>query len=181
MTGCLHGDLPYKRCASLHTPACSQQPPSWPVAACQCNLLEPSIWQGACVASGPNLSADPELPTAARRFTYQLLQGFDFVHMARHHGVRVQVCARWHGAGRQAVSAESGGGLMTAGALGSAVVQHDFATLWRPSRSRHGVCTRCAVGAIRWQRSQLLKLRRRASPSQGTAKRMRDATDLCPG
>ena len=26
-----------------------------------------------------------------RRFTYQLLQGFDFVHMARHHGVRVQV------------------------------------------------------------------------------------------
>ena len=25
------------------------------------------------------------------RFSYQLLQGFDFVHMARHHGVRVQV------------------------------------------------------------------------------------------
>ena len=28
---------------------------------------------------------------AVCRFTYQLLQGFDFVHMARHHGVRVQV------------------------------------------------------------------------------------------
>ena len=28
------------------------------------------------------------------RFSYQLLQGYDFVHMARHHGVRVQVrCA----------------------------------------------------------------------------------------
>ena len=26
-----------------------------------------------------------------RRFSYQLLQGYDFVHMARHHGVRVQV------------------------------------------------------------------------------------------
>lgn len=30
-------------------------------------------------------------------FTYQLLQGYDFVHLARNHGVRMQVCA---GAGR---------------------------------------------------------------------------------
>ena len=25
-------------------------------------------------------------------FTYQLLQGYDFVHLARNHGVRMQVC-----------------------------------------------------------------------------------------
>ena len=25
------------------------------------------------------------------RFTYQLLQGFDFVHLSRHHGVQLQV------------------------------------------------------------------------------------------
>jgi len=27
-------------------------------------------------------------------FTYQLLQGYDFVHLARNHGVRMQVCER---------------------------------------------------------------------------------------
>lgn len=26
-------------------------------------------------------------------FTYQLLQGYDFVHLCKEHGVRVQVCA----------------------------------------------------------------------------------------
>lgn len=26
-------------------------------------------------------------------FTYQLLQGYDFVHLSRNHGVRLQVCA----------------------------------------------------------------------------------------
>lgn len=25
-------------------------------------------------------------------FTYQLLQGYDFVHLSRNHGVRMQVC-----------------------------------------------------------------------------------------
>jgi tyrosyl-tRNA synthetase len=30
-------------------------------------------------------------------FTYQLLQGYDFVHLSRNHGVRMQVC---QGAGR---------------------------------------------------------------------------------
>lgn len=30
-------------------------------------------------------------PVHMRRFTYQLLQGFDFVHLSRHHGVQLQV------------------------------------------------------------------------------------------
>ena len=39
----------------------------------------------------PNLCPSrPKPRPTLHRFTYQLLQGYDFVHLAREHGVRVQ-------------------------------------------------------------------------------------------